>query len=184
MREGVEPRSPRTARPLLKRDAMGEPMMDTTDAVPMTWARRYEPRAGTKTQLYAAAVTWLLAATMLLVRGVIFLSDEHKAWWLVAVAVSAAVVLGLIKGRAVMHRSSVKSVARIRARGRSCFFGYFSWKTWLLVAFMSTAGVLLRRSGMPHVFLGVLYLAIAVGLIYGDWVFWDAAIRHVELPLA
>ncbi len=118
---------------------------------------------------------------MLLVRGVIFLSDEHYASWLVAIALSAAVVLGLIKGRAVMYRSSKKSVQRIRERGRSCFFGYFSWKTWLLVAALSVAGVMLRRSGLPHVLLGVVYLAIAVGLIYGDWVFWDAAIRHTEV---
>lgn len=151
---------------------------------PKTWAERYEPRASVRTQLYAAAITWLAAATMLGVRGVIFLSDEHKAWWIVAIAVSVAVVLGLIKGRAVMYRSSNKSVARIRARGRSCFFGYFSWKTWLLVAFMMTAGIILRHSGLPHTFLGVLYLAISVGLLYGDYVFWNAAIRHREPALA
>jgi hypothetical protein len=146
----------------------------------VSWAQRYEPRASVRAQLYAAAVTWLLAASMLLVRAFGFLGDQHKAWWIVAAAVSVAAVLGLVKGRAVMYRASKKSVARIRARGRSCFFGYFSWKTWLLVAFMMTAGILLRRSGLPHTLLGVVYLAIAVGLVYGDWVFWDAAIRHAD----
>ena len=150
---------------------------------PRTWAERYEPRASVRTQLYAAAVMWLIGAGFLLRRAVIALSDEHAAWWIVAVAVSVAVVLGLIKGRAVMYRASTKSVARIRARGRSCFFGFFSWKTWLLVGLMMTAGILLRLTSLPHTVLGTLYLAIAVGLVYGDWVFWDAAIRHREPAL-
>ncbi len=150
------------------------------DDRPMTWAERYEPRASVKTQLYAAAVMWLIGAAFLTRRAFIALSDEHAAWWIVAIAVSVAVVLGLIKGRAVMYRAANKSAARIRGRGRSCFFGFFSWKTWLLVALMMTGGILLRLSPLPHTMLGTLYLAIAVGLTYGDWVFWSAAIRHTE----
>jgi hypothetical protein len=123
---------------------------------------------------------WLIGAGFLTRRALIALGDEHAAWWIVAIAVSVAVVLGLIKGRAVMYRAANKSAARIRTRGRSCFFGFFSWKTWLLVALMMTGGILLRRSPLPHTLLGTLYLAIAVGLVYGDWVFWSAAIRHSE----
>lgn len=145
-----------------------------------SWIQRLEPRAGVRVQLYAAAVTWLVGAAFLGRRAVLFLSDEHKAWWIVAIAVSVAVVVGLAKGRAVMQRASAKSAARIRARGRSCFFGYFSWKTWLLVAGMMTAGILLRHTSLPHTLLGAVYLAVCVGLLYGDWTFWQAAIRHAE----
>jgi hypothetical protein len=156
------------------------PAAESAAEQPVSWARRFEPKASVRTQLYAAAVMWLIGAAFLTRRAVIALSDEHAAWWIVAIAVSIAVVLGLIKGRAVMYRAANKSASRIRSRGRSCFFGFFSWKTWLLVAVMMTGGILLRLSPLPHTLLGILYLAIAVGLIYGDWVFWSAAIRHTE----
>ncbi len=141
---------------------------------------RLEPKASVKTQMYAAAVMWLIGAAFLARRAVIALSDQHMAWWIVAIAASVAVVLGLIKGHAVMYRAANKAVARIRTRGRSCFFGFFSWKTWLLVAVMMTGGILLRLSPLPHTLIGTLYLAIAVGLIYGDFVFWSSAFRHKE----
>ncbi len=152
-------------------------MGDTTDTDTSSFWLRYEPKASVRVQLYAAAIMWLIGAGFLLRRAIIALSDQHAAWWIVAIAVSVAVTLGLIKGRAVMFRAAHKSAERIRKRGRSCFFGFFSWKTWLLVALMMTGGILLRLSPLPHTILGTLYLAIAVGLIYGDYVFWNAAIQ-------
>ena len=136
---------------------------------------RLEPGATSRVQLVGAAVMWMVGAAIMLTRGLTYLSDAHWALWIIAVAG----VLGVIKGHAVMQRSARKGVERIRQRDGRCFFGFFSWRTWLFIAVMMTGGILLRSSGLDDAVLAIIYLAVATGLIYADTVFWSAALRPV-----
>lgn len=136
---------------------------------------RLTPRASARVQLVLASIVWLVGAAILAVRGVIYLSRSHWAAWLVALAL----VIGVVKGRLVLERVARKAVERIRLRGRErCLFGFFSWKSWLLIAVMMGGGIMLRRSGAPPAFLGVLYVAVATALLYGDHTYWLAAIKR------
>ncbi len=122
-------------------------------------------------QLVLAAAVWLVGASILGARGVIYLSRSHWAAWLVALAL----VIGVVKGHLVLDRVARKAVVRIRMRGRErCLFGFFSWKSWLLIACMMGGGIALRNSGAPPAFLGVLYMAVATALVYGDSTYWRA----------
>ena len=134
---------------------------------------RFMPRASAKVQLVLASIVWLIGASILGVRGVIYLTRGHWAAWLVALAL----VIGVVKGRLVLERVARKAVERIRSRGREhCLFGFFSWKSWILIGVMMGGGIMLRRSGAPPAILGVLYVAVATALLYGDHTYWLAAI--------
>lgn len=135
---------------------------------------RLFPQAGVRVQLAAAAVMWLIGACILLVRGTFYLRDEHWALWLMAIAA----VLAVLKSRILLDRVARKAVARIRARGRAWFFGFFSAKSWAFVVVMMGGGILLRRSGLHHGVLAVLYLGIGAALVLADRIFWTALLKN------
>ena len=133
--------------------------------------RRFTPRAGQRVQLFSAALMWAIGSAILLIRGVGFLHDN---WYAVLLAV--AVVLGLVKSRYLLDRVARKAVLRIHDRGHACYFGFFSWKSWLFVVGMMGGGILLRRSGLPRDFLAVVYVGVGTGLALADRIFWQAFI--------
>ncbi len=143
----------------------------TSGHAPDRFLRRITPRASARAQLVLAAIVWLVGASILLVRGVTYLTRSHWAAWLVAIAL----VLGVVKGHLVLDGVARKAVARIRARGRErCLFGFFSWKAWLLIVVMMGGGILLRNTGAPPELLGVAYMAVGTALVYGDSTYWRA----------
>jgi hypothetical protein len=148
---------------------------------------RWCPRAGVRVQLYSAAAMWLIGASILIVRGVIYVSDRMWHSWALAAVLATAIAVP--KSRYLLDRVAAKAVARIRARGRACYFGFFSWKSWLLVAFMMGGGIVLRRLVVqPGVIgagiMGALYLGIGAALLIADRIFWLAALKkHMPYDL-
>lgn len=137
------------------------------------------PRAGVRTQLFAAASMWAVGASILLVRGVGYLSD--RKWH--ALALAAGLVLADVKARYLLDRVAAKAVARIRARGRACFFGFFSLRSWALVALMMGTGMILRRTIVhPGVIgagiMGALYIGVGAALAIADRFFWKAFVQE------
>lgn len=159
-------------------------MTDETTNKPLpAWVDRITPRAGVRVQLFTAAIVWLIGASVLLVRGIGFLSAAHWAIWIVALAV----VIGVVKGHTILYRAAEKSIAHVRARGHACFFGFFSWASWAFLVVMMGGGIMLREFAtrypqVPWVMpsMAVLYIAVATGLLYADRVYWLAAFGRPE----
>lgn len=139
------------------------------------WLLHLSPLASERTQLIAAALMWLIGASILLVRGVGYLSDRYWHSW----ALAAGLALGVLKSRALLNRVAQKAAGRIRARGRAHFLGFFSGRSWLLVAIMMGGGMILRRLVVdPDVIgagiMGALYIGVGTALLLADGVFWKA----------
>ena len=82
-------------------------------------------------------------------------------------------MLGAAKGLFVLAPVAERVAGRIARREEgSCLGGAFSWKSWLMVAMMMSAGMLLRRSPLPRPVLGLLYVAIAAALLVGSACLW------------
>lgn len=143
---------------------------------------RFAPRAGVKTQLFAAALMWAVGSGILLVRGFGYVNDRYWHAWVLA----AALVLGMLKARFLLDRVATKAVARIRQRGTACFFGFFSVQSWALVALMMGGGIALRNAIVhPGVvgagILGALYFGVGSALAIADRVFWHALLRPIPV---
>lgn len=140
---------------------------------------RLTPRTGPRAQLFAAASVWLVGASILMIRGLGYLRGQ--SWW--ALAIAAAVVIGVLKSRYLLDGVARKAVSRIRARGRACFFGFFSWKSWGFVALMMGGGILLRNAGIPPWLLAIVYLGVGTALLVAERIFWRAALVRVPEAL-
>lgn len=136
------------------------------------------PRLGVRGQLAAAASIWLIGATILLIRGVGYIHDRSWHVW----ALAAGLVLGVVKSRFILVRVATKAVARIRARGRASFLGFYSLPSWGFIALMMGGGIALRRivthpGPIVADLLGALYLGVGTALLLADRVYWHAALR-------
>jgi hypothetical protein len=159
------------------------PAVEPQTSDPRSW-RRLAPRAGTQVQLVAAATTWLVGLGFLLVRGVLLIEEPAGVlrWNAAIVPVAAlAVVLGVVKARLVLVKYAHRAVDRITGRGRSCFFGFFSWTSWAFIAVMMGGGTLLRHSALVDSAAGrdvlaVVYIAVGTALLIADRVLWAAAL--------
>lgn len=139
-------------------------------------SRRLWPQAGVRAQLWAGAVMWLVGASILLVRGFAYIQGRSWHAW----ALAAGLAIGVLKSRLLLDRVASKAVARIRARGRAWLPGFFSIRSWALVALMMGSGMTLRRLVVhPGVIgagiLGAVYIGIGAALLVADRVFWHAA---------
>jgi hypothetical protein len=158
--------------------------MTAPESTRPSW-RRFTPRAGTRAQLIAAALLWLVGTSILLVRGVMYIvapeEFERFGYWVLLIAL-VAVAIGLVKASFLLIRYANKAVARIRTRGRACFFGFFAASSWLFVIVMMGGGLLLRESGLVdywwgRTFLGILYVAVGTALAIADLIFWRAVLQ-------
>lgn len=144
---------------------------------------RFAPRVGVRPQLVAAAAMWLVGASILLVRGAGYVSGRSWHAWVLG----AALALGMLKAKYLLDRVAAKAVARIRARGRACLFGFFSARSWALVGLMMGGGIAIRNLVVhPGVIgagiLGALYLGIGSALLIADRVFWAAVFAPAPQP--
>lgn len=135
------------------------------------------PHATVRVQLVAAASMWLIGSSILLVRGVSYLSDRIWHSWALAIGLA----LGVIKAHALLDRVAAKAVTRIHTRGTAWFFGFFSVRSWALIAVMMGTGMVLRRVVVqPGVIgagiMGAIYIGVGTALLIADRHFWRAVV--------
>lgn len=137
-------------------------------------ADRFKPRMSVRLQLASAAAMWLVASMILGVRGALWIGEADAWWSLFALALFA----GVLKARFLLDGVASRAARRIVVRGRdACAGGFLSWRSWVLVLAMVAGGHALRLTDIPHSVLGVLYLAVALGLLFADRIYWREAIH-------
>jgi hypothetical protein len=109
-----------------------------------------------------------------------------RSWHSWALAAALATAIAIPKSRYLLDKTAAKAVVRIRARGSACWLGFFSWRSWLLVAVMMGSGMALRRTivapgEVGAGIMGALYVGIGGALAIADRIFWLAALRK-RLP--
>jgi hypothetical protein len=139
-------------------------------APPRVW-----PLAGVRVQLVAGAVMWLIGASILLVRGAGYIQGRSWHAW----ALAAGLALGVVKSRYLLEGVAERAVVRIRERGRAWLPGFFSTRSWALVALMMGGGMALRRlvvapGQIGAGILGAIYIGVGAALLLADRVFWHA----------
>ncbi len=138
-----------------------------------------EPAASRRTLVTTAAYIWAAVGIFLIVRAVLYYPTAHAENGLLTFLIAAlGIVLGIAKGYFVFARLAKRNVERIRQlsphKERICVFAFQAWESYLVVLIMITAGILLRISPLPRIYLLGIYMLIGVGLLVGSGTYLKA----------
>jgi hypothetical protein len=118
-----------------------------------------------------AALLWTAVGMLLLVFGLAWVLQANIPY--VAPLLALAVVVGVAKARLALNRAARRIVERIHLRGDGrCLGGFLSVRTWLFVAGMAAAGRWLRTGPAPKAAVGLIYVAVGLGLLLGARILW------------
>lgn len=132
---------------------------------------KFKPSVPKRYLMLVAASVWLFAGGMLLYKGlsVMIYVDFMVLKLLISVA------LGIVFFFLLFSRIVKKHIARIIGlKSKSpCFFSFFSWKSYLLMGFMISMGILLRKSNLlsPE-YLAAFYVTMATPLLISSFYFF------------
>ncbi|GAB4249322.1 MAG: hypothetical protein Kow00122_06800 [Thermoleophilia bacterium] len=137
------------------------------------WLEIHKPRGGRRTQLLLAELMWTIVGGALLSVGLHWVTRRYGEPGLAYALPFLAV--GLAKAFFVLDPVAGKTVRRIEVRGDSrCLGGFFSTRTWAVVAGMMLTGQVLRATPLPRADIGFLYAAVGSALLVSSRVLWRA----------
>lgn len=134
------------------------------------WRVRFKPAAPARTHLLLAACAWSAVGSVLVILGIYWVhaAGSTPGYLLLAVAI------GFAKSRYILDKTARRAAARIMERGDGrCIGGFFSWKSWLLVAAMALAGRFLRSGVVSMLLLAFIYVAVGSALLISSRFFWQ-----------
>lgn len=100
--------------------------------------------------------------------------------WLVPLNLARAAPFGVtglasawIAYRYAFSRIAQKNIDRLaRAPDTACIFAFQAWKSYFIIVFMVSLGILLRHSPIPKPYLAAMYIAIGGALLLGGGRYW------------
>jgi len=141
------------------------------------WGKPGVPRT---VHLFAAPFLWTAIGGLLLYRGWGWLGPGRGRLLFLA-----AGILGTLKSLLILDKVARRSLERIvRFRDGTCLGAVYSWKTWLLVLLMMTAGLVMRTLTQPGPLIGTLYCAVGWSLCLSSrlgWQEWFKQMQHHEI---
>lgn len=113
--------------------------------------------------LLIAGIVWIIAGINILRIGIITWLDTSRDWLF---QVGEATVVFLLFFIFVFKRLYNKYTLRIdRKEGKRCPFSFFDVKGWIIMIFMMTMGILIRKyHWLPDSFISVFYAGLSVAL--------------------
>ena len=131
--------------------------------------RKLKPGVSLRTHYIVSASIWSGVGLMLLIRGSSYLFDVESQWLLIL-----AFVIGTCKSLLILDKSARKNLNRLsQKKDGACLGGVYSLKMWFAILVMIVMGKLLRSSGLPAEFIGVLYAAIGWSLVFSSRLLWN-----------
>lgn len=128
-----------------------------------------------RARLLVAALLWTVVGAGLGAAGAVFTFRGATSPGGRAVVFGAALGIGLGKGRFLLAPRARANADRIRASAsRAPLTTVYTTPSWLLAPLMIAVGFAIRRSGIPTVALGGIYLAVGLGLVVGAAPAWRA----------
>ena len=116
------------------------------------------------TLLFMAGLIWIIAGANILRIGLYTWSGEPAHWYVKA---GEALCVFLLFFGFIFRKIYHKSTFRISQKGeKNCPFSFFDFKGWLIMLFMMTLGITVRKwQLLPSGFIAVFYTGLSIALI-------------------
>jgi hypothetical protein len=135
--------------------------------------KKFKPSVSKRSLLLVAGFAWTIAGGMLISRALLALWTIHHYMWMEILAgISFGVVFYLI----LFARVSKKHITRITliTIDNPCFFSFFNFRSYIMMAIMITTGVVLRKLDVINrEILYTFYLTMGIPLLVSAFRFFS-----------
>jgi uncharacterized membrane protein YedE/YeeE len=133
---------------------------------------KIKPGVKKRTLLLIAGCAWSIAGGILISRSLSYLiSVNHN----LAMEIVTGIVFGSLFYLLLFARISKKHITRINLIeiDNPCFFSFFNFRSYLLMAIMISGGIMLRLSGLvnPEI-IYTFFLCMGIPLLVSAWRFF------------
>lgn len=123
-------------------------------------------------------ILWLLVGISLSSAGIFFLLSALNQSTILCLSI--AITIGFLKGKFILYKAALKYLKRAELISFDKYDIFTGWakilgiKSFILIGVMIFLGSLLRHSAIAGNILGTIYLAVGLGLVYADMVFFTS----------
>ena len=144
----------------------------------MKFLEKIKPGVKKRTLLLIAGCAWSIAGGILIYRSLSYLiSVNHH----LAIEIGTGIVFGSLFYLLLFARISKKHITRINLIeiDNPCFFSFFNFRSYLLMAIMISGGIMLRLSGLinPEI-IYTFFLCMGIPLLVSAWRFFYSYVKN------
>lgn len=144
----------------------------------MNIINKIKPAVPKRILFFLAALVWGFASYKILNLGLIDVIKSTKSYW---INIAIGLVIFYFFFKYVFYKMYIKHTKRIiNARSeRLCMFSFFDIKGYIIMAFMITGGITLRKADIiPHLYLGTFYIGLGLAIFSAAVSFVYSGIRY------
>lgn len=144
----------------------------------MKFLEKIKPGVKKRTLLLVAGCAWSIAGGILIYRSLDYLiSVNHH----LAMEIGTGIVFGILFYLLLFARISKKHITRINLIeiDNPCFFSFFNFRSYLLMAIMISGGITLRLSGLVNLeIIYTFFLCMGIPLLISAWRFFFSYVKN------
>ena len=143
---------------------------------------KIKPGVQKRTLLMIAGCAWSIAGGILISRSLIHLISVNH---LLAMELGIGIVFGSFFYLLLFARISKKHITRINLIeiDNPCFFSFFNFRSYLLMAIMISGGITLRLSGLVNQeIIYTFFLCMGIPLLVSAWRFFYSYAKNKKSP--
>ena len=144
----------------------------------MKFLERIKPGVPRRSLLFIAGCAWSIAGGILITRSLIYLIGMNHH---LPIEIAIGMVFGLLFYLLLFARISKKHITRINLIeiDNPCFFSFFNFRSYLLMAIMISGGIMLRLSGLvnPEI-IYTFFLCMGIPLLVSAWRFFYSYVKN------
>ena len=148
----------------------------------MKFLEKIKPAVPKRTLLLIAGCAWSIAGGILISRSLIHLIGVNH---LLAMELGIGIVFGSFFYLLLFARISKKHITRINLIeiDNPCFFSFFNFRSYLLMAIMISGGITLRLSGLVNQeIIYTFFLCMGIPLLVSAWRFFYSYAKNKKSP--
>jgi hypothetical protein len=145
----------------------------------MSILEKYKPAVKKRNLLFIAGCVWSFAGCMLIFRGLLVLIPLHHYLFL---ELLIALVVGICFYVFLFTKISKKHITRISLIkvDYPCFFSFFNFKSYILMAVMISAGITFRKLQLVESeYMYTFYVSMGIPLLLSAFRFFIAGYKNV-----
>ena len=126
-----------------------------------------------------AFAIWMTGGILLSKRGIDFLTQVDQPFNVLALSILGALLVGMLKGKFVLNKSSIRNIIRLEALSESKkAIHVYPMRSWIVIGLMLLISLSLTVFNVDIFIRGLVNIAVGMGLITSSFIY----LKHLRSP--